>query len=176
MSLSSGNQTEPGAFLLPRRRLGQVMVIGAVFLVAAGIRLYKSDQPPLDYQPTRQYRSALIARAYYLRTLDSASESEKRIAACNAAKLPLHEPPVLEYVVSCVYRLVGGEHFWVSRSFSSLFWVIGGLFLYGICRRTISSDAALVSATFYLFTPFGVRASRSFQPDPLMMMLLLASL
>jgi len=37
-------------------------------------------------------------------------------------------------------------------------------------------DAALVSTAIYLFLPFGIHASRSFQPDPAMIMMLLLSI
>jgi len=37
-----------------------------------------------------------------------------------------------------------------------------------MARRTVSRGAALVAITIYLFAPYGVVASRAFQPDPLM--------
>ena len=65
---------------------------------------------------------------------------------------------------------------WPSRAFSPfLFWLIGGIFLYRIALRILSADAAMVSLAFYLLLPFGVIASQSFQPDPLMVLFLLIS-
>src|SRR4029453_3752567 len=54
-------------------------------------------------------------------------------------------------------------------------WLAGGAFLYLIGKRIADADAALFSVAYYLFLPFAVVASRSFQPDPLMVMALLAS-
>jgi len=176
MPSSSNNKKVARALLLPQRRLGHILVMAAVFAAAFAARLYKIDQPPLDRQPTRQYRSLLIARGYYFRTLDAAPEWEKHVAARNLSRLALHEPPITEYLVSLTYRVVHGEHFWVSRSFCSLFWVIGGVFCYLIARKIASPDAALLCTVFYLFLPYGIKASRTFQPDPLMIMVMLASL
>jgi 4-amino-4-deoxy-L-arabinose transferase-like glycosyltransferase len=57
--------------------------------------------------------------------------------------------------------------------YSSLFWVIGAFFLFLLARRLTSIDGALVATAFYLFAPYAVTASRSFQPDPLMVALII---
>jgi hypothetical protein len=88
----------------------------------------------------------------------------------------LLEPPLLERMVSFAYRVAGGEYLWVPRLFSITFWLIGGAFLYLLSRRIASDDAALCSCAFYLLLPYATAASRSFQPDPMMVMALLASL
>src|SRR5215213_3014200 len=43
-------------------------------------------------------------------------------------------------------------------------------------KRLFSPRAAVVPTAFYLLTPYGILASRSFQPDPLMIMALLISI
>jgi len=83
--------------------------------------------------------------------------------------------PILEFLVSIGYRILGAERLWLPRLLSSLFWLVGGGFLYLIGKRITDADAALFATAFYLFLPFAVVASRSFQPDPLMVTLLLAS-
>jgi 4-amino-4-deoxy-L-arabinose transferase-like glycosyltransferase len=62
------------------------------------------------------------------------------------------------------------------RLLSSIFWLIGAIFLYGIVKRLISIDAAVFSITYYLFVPLGVIVSLSFLPDPMMIMMFLLSL
>jgi 4-amino-4-deoxy-L-arabinose transferase-like glycosyltransferase len=44
------------------------------------------------------------------------------------------------------------------------------LALYALARDLTSPDGGVIAAMFYLFLPFGAIASRSFQPDPLMVM------
>ena len=80
----------------------------------------------------------------------------------------------MERIVAATYRLAGGERFWLPQLLSSIFWLVGGGLLYRIAEKTASPAAALFSLAFYLLLPFAVVASRSFQPDPLMVMLLLA--
>jgi hypothetical protein len=159
--------------LFPRSRL----LLIVLFVGAFAVRLYHVDEPPLKFHATRQYRSLHIARAYYYEMLGSASTSRAEVARINRERQGTLEPPVLEMFVAAGYRLVGGERFWVPRVLSSALWLIGGVFLYLIARRLVPSpDAAIVATAFYLFLPFGVVASRSFQPDPFMVMLLLSSI
>jgi 4-amino-4-deoxy-L-arabinose transferase-like glycosyltransferase len=146
-----------------------LILIGGAFC----LRLYEIAAPALDFQPTRQYRSALIARAFYLEGLEDAPQWEKLVARANAEMEGVLEPPILEYVAASLYHLAGGEHLWIPRVLSSIFWLTGGMCVYLIGIRIASKDAGLISLAFYLFLPFAVAASRSFQPDPLMIMLLL---
>jgi hypothetical protein len=88
----------------------------------------------------------------------------------------LLEPRILEHAAVLGYRVIGEERLWIPRLMSSIFWVIGGVFVYVIAIKTSSWAAALFSAAFYLFLPFGITASRSFMPDPLMTMMLMFSI
>jgi len=149
--------------------------VGLLFVVALGLRLYHINEPPLNFHATRQYRSLIIAREYYFASSTSVPEWEKQVAFYSRQKQGTLEPPIMEFLVSIGYRLLGGEHVWIPRLLSSLFWLIGGGFLYLVGKRIADPDAALFCTAFYLFLPFGVAASRSFQPDPLMVMLMVAS-
>jgi hypothetical protein len=83
------------------------------------------------------------------------------------------EPVVFERLVAFTYRFTG-EQVWIARIYSSLFWLIGGIFLFMLAREFVSFEGALVSTTYYLIFPYAIIGSRSFQPDPLMVMLVLA--
>jgi len=121
----------------------------------------------MDYYPVRQYHSALLARGFY-----------EWLLVGNLVTFPsdgIIEPPILEVVSSFAYRIFG-EHLWIPRLLSAMFWVVGGAFLYQIAKKISSPNAAMFSVFFYLFVPFSVFASRAFMPDPLMIMLLLISI
>ena len=156
--------------------LSHHLVLALLFIAAFGLRLSQANQPPLNFHATRQYRSLIIARGYYVEKAGSIPEWEKRVALVSKQRQRILEPPVMEFLVSEGYRLVGGEQFWLPRVLSSFFWLISGVFLYLISKRFVDTAAALASVAFYLFLPFAVSASRSFQPDPLMIMLMLASI
>ena len=81
------------------------------------------------------------------------------------------EPVVLEKLVAYTYRFTG-EQLWVARVYSSIFWIIGGIFLFLLVKQLLSFDAAILPTAYYLLFPYAVTASRSFQPDPLMVMLI----
>jgi hypothetical protein len=146
-----------------------------LFLAALGIRLYHSADPPLDFHATRQYRSVIIARGFYVDHLASTPEWKREVVHCSQKNQGVLEPPIMEFVVATGYRVLGGERLWLPRLFSTIFWLTGGGFLYLIGKRVADGDAALFGTAFYLFLPFATVASRSFQPDPLMVMLMLAS-
>lgn len=147
-----------------------------VFALLAGfaLRMVGLTNPPLDFATTRQLFSALKARAMYYQYLPDAPQWQREVAA--TGNLGNIEPPLMETLVSQTWRLTG-EGLWVARIYSSLFWVLGGLALFLLARElTASTGAALVSTLIYLFVPYGVMASRAFQPDPLMTALIIYSL
>jgi hypothetical protein len=145
-----------------------------IFLFAGIVRLYKLKAPGLLV--SREYTSAIIARDYYFEHTSSVEGWRKEIAHITRQNQPVLEPPVTEYLVSLVYRAVNREEFWFARFLTSAFWLVGGIFLYEIAKRAVSTDAAVFVTAFYLLNPLGVLLSRSFQPDSLMMMLFIISL
>jgi hypothetical protein len=147
-----------------------------LFLLALFSRLFQVTAPPLGFHPTRQYRALLIARGYYFQSQDSLPEWRREVARINQARQGILEPPVMEQLVAAAYHVAGGEYFWISRIFTILFWLGGGFILERISRRIMGPYGGLFAVAFFLLLPFAVEASRSFQPDPLMILLALASI
>jgi hypothetical protein len=149
-------------------------LLALVLLAGFGIRLYGLKNPPLDFFAPRQLRSLLIARAVYYK-LSPAADPALRQKAIDLANLEVYEPPILEQLVGLSYVVIGSEQFWLARIFQAVFWSIGGLALFAMGRRMTSFFPALAGLSFYLFLPFGIIASRSFQPDPWMVMWILVT-
>ena len=143
-----------------------------VFLTGFGIRLFDLKDAPLDFHPVRQLRSALIARSVYYQ-LSPAFSPEQRQLAAQLADLEVYEPPILENIIGLTYTIVGSEQIWISRIYNAVFWLAGGLALFLLSRRYTTFAASLLGLAFYLFLPFGIIASRSFQPEPWMVMWIL---
>ena len=155
-------------------RAARTFALVIIFGAALAIRLYDLTDLPLDFHPTRQLVSFIKARGLYYQTKpDGVSASELKTAVRFAKLKADIEPTVLENLVAFTYRFTG-EQVWVARIYSSLFWLIGGIFLFLLARDFVSFDGALVSTAYYLIFPYAVIGSRSFQPDPLMIMLVLA--
>jgi len=145
-----------------------------VFVLALGIRLYDLDDLPLDFNPARQLFSMLKARGMYYAMSPDLPGWQREIAIQQWEESPVIEPPVLEALVAVSYRAFG-ENLAIPRIYSILFWLAGGIFLSLLAKKLTDSNGAFFSLLFYLFLPFGVYASRSFQPDPLMVALIIAA-
>ena len=152
------------------------LALGFTFVLGLGIRLYDLTDPPFDFHATRQWRSALIARGMYYQNLESIPEWQRERAVIQWQREGIIEPPVMETIVSWGYRITGGDHLWIARLLSSLFWVLGGVALFLLGREISSADGGVIAAIYYLFLPYGIIASRAFQPDPLMVALISTSL
>jgi len=153
-------------------RLWQLLLISIMFIAAFGIRLYGIASPPVHFHP-RQYHSFIVARGYYFEHMQSLPDWRRQIAAINAKDTPTVEPKIMEHLAYWGYRIIGGEYFWLPRVLSCVFWLIGGGFLHLLARKLIPPDGAWFAAAFYLFVPYGIFASQSFQPDPMMVMMML---
>jgi hypothetical protein len=152
------------------------IVIATLLLLGFAIRMVDLTDPPLDFHPTRQLRSAIIARTLYYRSLPETDDWQRQVALSQYTGEGIIEPLVMETIVATTYRVIGSDPVWVARVYSSLFWVIGGLGIYFLTSAMTSPDGGVLATAYYLFIPFGIIASRSFQPDPLMVMLIVLAL
>jgi 4-amino-4-deoxy-L-arabinose transferase-like glycosyltransferase len=158
-------------------RLGRIsfqrVLLVLVILLGFGIRIFDLTDPPLDFHPTRQLRSAILARSFYYQWNPAADPELREKAISMGNSLEVYEPPILEGLVAGIYLAAGQEIWWVSRILNALFWCTGGLALFWIARRYTGFYASLSGLAFFLYLPFSIIASRSFQPDPWMVMWLL---
>lgn len=153
----------------------RIFFLSVILACGLGTRLYDLKDPPLDYAAARQLRSAMIARGKYYATLPDVPEWKQEIARKQQNIHGMIEPEIIEGITVLTYRLVGGEYVWIARIYSSLFWTLGGLALYFLIKGMVSGDGAIIGLLYYLFAPFGLIASRTFQPDPLMTGVIIAA-
>jgi hypothetical protein len=165
--------SDPSRSLFAFPRITILITVFVLFGLGLGIRLYDLTDLPLDFHPTRQLLSALKARGMYYQAGADVPDWQRKMAIRQWNTKTEVEPEVFEHLVAFTYRFTG-EQFWIARVYSSLFWLIGGVFLFLLVRDLISMDAAVISTAYYLFFPYAVIASRSFQPDPLMVMLIIS--
>lgn len=144
------------------------IALGVLMLLAFGLRMVDLTDAPLDFHPTRQLRDAIVAHSIYYQLQPPADAylQEQAVALRNSvAEL---EPPILDSVVAVGYLVAGSEQLWIARIITSFFWVAAAVPLYDLARRMTGRGAALLAVAYFLFLPFAVQASRSFQPDPFM--------
>jgi 4-amino-4-deoxy-L-arabinose transferase-like glycosyltransferase len=145
----------------------------ALLLVGFAVRMVDLTDAPLDFHPTRQLYDAIFTHKLYeqLRTQDSSTGQVTALEALSEDGN--YEPIILQFLVAVSYLLAGGEYLWISRIWTSALWVLGGIPLFLLAKRFFSRPASLFALAFYLFQPFAITASRSFQPDPFMVALIL---
>src|SRR5258706_6523025 len=159
--------------MLFNSRMIKSIVLIFIFGLALGIRLYDLTDLPLDFHPTRQLLSVIKARGLYYETQADGISTAQLEAGIQMAQLKAGvEPVVFERLVAFTYRFTG-EEIWIARIYSSLFWLIGGIFFFLLVQELVSFDGALLATAYYLFFPYSIFASRRFQPYPLMVMLIL---
>lgn len=147
-----------------------------ILLIGLAIRFYDLTEAPLDFHPTRQLFSAIKARGMYYEKLDTAPAWQKEFAVEQWKKQGFIEPPVMERMSAALYHLVGYEALWIPRVLSIIFWTIGGIFLFLTARLMIDRNAAIFAFMLFMITPYTAIASRAFQPDPLMVSLMIIGL
>jgi hypothetical protein len=152
------------------------LIVSIIFITAFGIRAIGITNIPMDYHPIKQYRAALTARSFYFSKTDEVPIWEKEVAYSSLERIGFLGPPVVDVVAAGLYFVGGGEALWIPRLMSSIYWITGGIFLYALARKMMNEDASILATSIYLFLPFGVISSQSFQPDPLMIMLLVISI
>lgn len=162
--------------LFARHRWAFVAAVVVVFLVGTGIRLYDLTDTPLDFHPTRQLHSALIARGMYYENLESAPDWQREIAVQQWKAEGLIEPPVMERLTAFAYQLAGRDVLWIPRLYAIMFWLLGGAALLLLTKDLTDENGAAAALLFYLVNPYAALASRAFQPDPLMVALILYAL
>ena len=130
--------------------------------------------PLLDFHPTRQLFGAIKARGMYYQNAPGIPDWQKQVTERQVNTEAVIEPPLMESASAWLYSLYG-ENTAFPRAISATFWMLGGLLLFLLSRNMTSSNAgALAAAAFYGLLPYGISASRSFQPDPLMICLIIA--
>lgn len=149
------------------------ILLAGLLLLGGGLRLYDLTDQPIDFHPTRQLRGAIVARGLYYQMLPSADPVQRQQAVAFAQSTGQYEPPILEGASALLYLLAGQELIWMARLVNTLLWLIGGLALFALAHRLVASKSQAIQAAcastalaYYLVLPFSVQASRSFQPDP----------
>lgn len=161
----------------PSRRAGPWTAVAVVFmfLLALAIRLIRLDEPPRDFWTVRQYYVPMLAQALYFEGMPDLPPWRQELVRAHKAAFQGREPPIMERVGVLIYRGIGHFALWPLRIQPVLAWIAGGVFLFLTARRLVGARAATVGAAYYLFLPYGVTASRSLQPDSMMVGALLAA-
>jgi len=174
------NDNSQTALFLKPTKIAQWIFVSILLIAGFAVRFFDFTDLPLEFAATRQLHSLLMARGIYykmdLPQTNALDPDIRQIGIAAGEAQPAIEPPIMEHLAAYTYVLLGKEWPNAGRFFSMLFWVIGGIPLFLLAKKLISVNGALAALGFYLFVPFSVYASRSFQPDPLMISCILWAL
>ena len=126
-------------------------IVGLILILSVGfaLRLADFDDPPLDFHGTRQLRSLILARDFYVRSLPDADPALSALSR-DLSALETYEPPILERVLASGYRMIGREDWRLGRVFSALFWTVAGFFVW-LCARRLGARAGAWAALAVMF-------------------------
>ncbi len=147
-----------------------IIILAVMLLLGLVIRLYDITDLPLDFHPTAQVCRAITARGLYY-NMQPDADPYYREQAIIMWKVEKIEPPGIDGLAAVSWLIAGEEILWLPRLYSVIFWMAGGIALYMLARDLTSRTGSLVALGVYLFVPFSIIASRTFQPDPLMIAL-----
>jgi hypothetical protein len=153
---------------LGRSSTATTILLALLMIAALAIRTPQLDQPIVRFHPTRHYRSAILARACYYDHARGIAGSAKAVADANRAMQPVGEPQVMEWLACAAYLAAGREDVMIPRLIAVIAWVVGAFPVWVIASRIGSPLGAAIAVALYLFLPYGIVASRNFQPDGLM--------
>lgn len=153
-----------------------------ILAVGALVRVAYLDVPPIDFHATRQYRSALIARAESDAALAALTPVERGNAVAMAQAQGEIEPELMEPIASWLYDVTGQEDLKLPRAVAIMGWLLAAVATFWLVTlsalRTDSAPrtsfalrtphSALIALCVVLFVPYSVDASRAFMPDPWM--------
>jgi len=148
------------------------VALGGLLVLAFVTRAAGPGQPIVENYVGRQVPTAMVAR-----NLERGSGFLR--PSLDVAPLPnlfLVEPPVYEAVVVGFRRVTGMGLETAGRWVSALGIVLGAWGLYGLVARRDGPAVGLAAVAGFVGFPVTVRYGRAFQPDALMLGLLLAGL
>ena len=147
------------------------------FLLGVGVRLYDLTDAPLDFHPTRQLHSALIARGMYYQTLDEAPQWQKDMSYEQWQTEGLIEPQIMERLTAFTCQLMGADNLWACAHMGpscSGRWAVSSwrCWLTNCLVWPVQSLLLCISCC----GPYAVTSSRAFQPESLMVAMIIIGL
>ncbi len=146
-----------------------------VVALGLAVRLVQIDEPLIDKQAWRQTDTAAVARNYYEEGSDLFwPRVDWRGATPGYVEMNF---PLYPYLVAGLYTVAGGVYEWLGRLLSALCSVATAVLLYQFAKRLFADElTGVLAAFFFLFFPLNIYFGRVFMPEPLMLLLSVASL
>ena len=143
------------------------LVLIGLCVLALAVRLIGVNTPFFDLQAWRQAETAAVARNYYEEGLSFFyPRVDWRGDTPGYVEM---EFPLYQFLVACLYRLVGAPREWIGHAVSAMFSVATIPPLYALARKLYGVRAARFAAIAFVVAPLNVFYGRAFMPDAAML-------
>jgi len=150
-----------------------IFVLALILVGAFAVRLWKIDNPVLDWHSWRQADTASVSKVFLEDGIDLLHPryhdvSKIQTGTLNPEGLRMLEFPVFNAAHVVFFKTIGAFSFeaW-GRMVSVISAVVTTALIFLIGRRTISPLGGILSAFFYAFVPYNVYFTRVILPEPM---------
>lgn len=141
----------------------KLLVCGIVF-IAVCVQFVHIKEPLLNAHYFRQTQTATVARNFYRYGIDLL-HPRLDVFGVGEKEILVLEFPFFQGIVAGIYRIFG-EHDYMGRMTAILWGVVAAYFLYkSIVHLTENPFWALVSITFFLFSPLNIFFNQAFMVE-----------
>jgi uncharacterized membrane protein len=150
----------------PAVQLGFVLLVGFLF------RLYRIDNPVLDWHAFRQADTASVTARYVEEGIDLLRPryhdlSNIQSGQDNPEGYRMVEFPIINAFIAIIVRALPQLDLVITSRFMAVLFSIGtALSLYWLVKQLSSHPLALLSTTFFCFLPFSIFYGRVVLPEP----------
>lgn len=140
----------------------------AILVMAAVLRLNHITQPFTDYASWRQASTAMMADNFYRRNWNIFYPEVSWNGP--GPSYQGREFQTITYISALLYTVLG-QHDWIGRGVAVAFGVWGVFALYQLVRQVWDEEHAIAAAAMMAILPGSIFVERSFLPDPAMVSL-----
>src|SRR5919108_21387 len=109
--MSNAEISQPQTNIFERHPFWLKLCLILIFLLAALIRYDEIKAP--GHLLDREYTSAIFARAFYFMSNAQVEDWRRDGAAIHVTRQEFGRPPLVEYLVSLIYRVMGREEIYL---------------------------------------------------------------
>lgn len=152
-------------------KLNRKNIIWTILILSILIKFIHIDLPLLEGSVGRQLSTAMTTRNIF-------RGENIFLPKIDEGPFPHYvmlEFPIFNIIVAALYKIFG-MHDVLGRLVSILSIIVATVFLFRLVRRFFSYDVAFLSAIFFNLSPISIIYSRSYQPDPMMICLIVCGL
>lgn len=164
------------------RKFIEYYLLTFILILGVFVRLYKIDNPIADWHSWRQADTASVSRIYVDEGVNILTPRYYDISSIQSGKM---NPKGYRFVEFPFYNLIHASAFEFFGGFNLELWgrlisvfasIASACFIYLIGKKYLGATGGILSAFFFLFTPFNIYFTRVILPEPFGVFVMLAGI